>query len=75
MGKIYNKITKEELTTLIDTAFKEFDNKREFKIITGCRTNGLTDLQIGNICSDPLCVNCSSFIKAVEEYNKKLNTK
>lgn len=45
--------------------------ERKIKILAGCRTNGVTDFQLGNICSDPECYSCSNFHKALEEEVKK----
>jgi hypothetical protein len=48
--------------------------ERKIKMITGCKTNGWTDLEIGNICSDPECPSCGMFHKLLEEEAKKFMT-
>lgn len=45
--------------------------ERKIKILAGCRTNGVTDFQLGNICSDPECYSCSNFHKAFKEEVEK----
>lgn len=49
-------------------------NKRVFKVFTGCKTYGITNLELGNICNDPECLSCSSFIKAFKEAIKNWET-
>jgi hypothetical protein len=45
--------------------------ERKIEMITGCKTNGWTDLEIGNICTDPDCPSCSMFHKMLAEEGKK----
>lgn len=45
--------------------------ERKIKILAGCKTNGTTDFQLGNICSDPECYSCSNFQKAFKEEVEK----
>lgn len=64
----------EVLEEFLDELCKtKVETKRTFKIRTGCKTNGWTDLEIENLCSDPKCTSCSSFRRALqEEINKQL---
>lgn len=54
---------------------KAWNTQRRFKILTGCKTNGTTDLELGNICSDPECISCTRFKKAFKEEAKKWENK
>lgn len=42
-------------------------SERKMKIIAGCKTYGTTDLELGNICSDPECGTCSNFLRIFKE--------
>lgn len=41
--------------------------ERKFRMVAGCKTNGTTDFQLGNICSDPECGSCSRFTRLFKE--------
>ena len=59
--------SKDNLEGIIKEVFNNQNEKRVFKILTGCKTNGITDLEFGNICSDPECTSCSTFRKALNK--------
>jgi hypothetical protein len=63
--------SKDNLEGIIKEVFNNQNEKRVFKILTGCKTNGITNLEFGNICSDPTCYSCSNFRKLIEEEFKK----
>lgn len=52
---------------LNDLVESKVDTGRKFKLLTGCKTNGFTDLELENLCTDPECLSCSNFRRLLKE--------
>lgn len=54
-------------------AKKELEQK--FRLVSGCKTNGIVELDLHNICSDKECINCRRFEKAFRDEANSWRTK
>lgn len=65
----------EEFLTELTESKKELE--RKFKLIGGCKTYGLIDVALENLCEHPECTTCRSFENAfrneVQNWKKKEN--
>jgi len=71
-----SKILKEDIEAFL-TELTESKKalERKFRLVSGCKTYGLIDLDLPNICSDPECTTCrnfeNAFRKEVENWKVK----
>jgi Lhr-like helicase len=64
-------ITREEIEKAVNYVFNTISPERRVRLITDCKTNGLTDLSLGNVCNDPDCTACNTFHKALKDEVKR----
>ncbi|MGK2864866.1 MAG: hypothetical protein ACSLE0_23240 [Chitinophagaceae bacterium] len=63
----------------IDAFLKELTESKKklegkFRLVSGCKTNGIIELDLDKLCNDPECTTCRSFENAFREEVKKWRT-
>lgn len=66
--------SKELIEDILNELYEsKINTGRKFKLLTGCSTNGWTDLELENLCNNPDCVSCRNFEKILKKEINKWN--